>query len=93
MILKPGDVLHVNQDASVQFGGDRALIFRIIRVSDQPTYHGWIWLTGYVLDKAGKALARREIYVLEAGLQRATPPQAAIPQTNRPAARTASRTR
>ncbi|MFG3703573.1 hypothetical protein ACGF7U_02385 [Micromonospora sp. NPDC047670] len=91
MVPKPGDVLYVNRQASVQFGGDRALIFRVIKVSDQPTYYGWIWLTGYVIDRAGRALDRREIYVQEAGLQLADPPPAAVGQPRKPAARTACR--
>jgi hypothetical protein len=89
---KPGDVLYVNRQASVQFAGDRTLIFRVIKVSDRPTYHGWIWLTGYVLDQKGNALDRREIYVRTAGLQRAAPPPARVRQANpKPAARTAPR--
>ncbi|WP_243706350.1 hypothetical protein [Micromonospora sp. KC721] len=73
MKLKPGDVVHVGADASVQFGGERSLIFRVIKVCDQPTYHGWVWLTGYVLDRAGNAIDRREIYVQRAGLWLLTP--------------------
>ncbi|SCF18499.1 hypothetical protein [Micromonospora carbonacea] len=92
MVPKPGDVLYVNRQASVQFGGDRALIFRVIKVPEQPTYYGWIWLTGYVLDPKGNALDRREIYVQKAGLQRATPPAAAVRQPDRKsAARTTAR--
>lgn len=66
---KPGDVVRVGGRASVQFGGDRALVFRVIKVCDKPTYHGWVWLTGYVLDRAGKAVDRREIYVQHEGLR------------------------
>ncbi|WTY53936.1 hypothetical protein OG617_11585 [Micromonospora sp. NBC_01412] len=80
----------MNRQASAQFGGDRALIFRVIKVPDQPTYHGWIWLTGYLLDQAGNALDRREIYVQKAGLQRATRPPALVRGPDRtPPARTA----
>lgn len=90
MIPKPGDVVYVNRQASVQFGGDRALVFRVIKVSDQPTYYGWIWLTGYVLDEAGNALDRREIFVQHGGLQRAAPPPARVrPASPKPAPRTA----
>jgi len=87
MVPKPGDVLYVNRLASVQFGGDRALVFRVIRVCDRPTYHGWLWLTGYVLDRAGRALDRREIYVQQAGLQRVAPPAALVRQPGRAATR------
>lgn len=78
---RPGDVLHVGSSASVQFGGDRSLIFRVIKVSDQPTYHGWVWLTGYVLDRAGNAVDRREIYVQRGGVRVVA--HAAIPAVER----------
>ncbi|MEQ4300544.1 hypothetical protein ABNF97_03975 [Plantactinospora sp. B6F1] len=55
--------------ASVQFAGDQALIFRVVKVDPKPTYHGWAWITGYVLDQAGQAVDRREIFVQPAGLQ------------------------
>ncbi|WP_432958708.1 hypothetical protein [Micromonospora haikouensis] len=65
----PGDLLRVDGRASVQFAGDRALIFRVVSVPDLPAYHGWIWLAGYVLDRRGLATAKREIYVQVAGLR------------------------
>ncbi|MGW0218231.1 hypothetical protein ACWDXH_27950 [Micromonospora chokoriensis] len=56
--------------ASVQFGGDRILWLRVTSVCDKPTYHGWVWLTGYSIDPAtGKALARREVFAQITGLQ------------------------
>ncbi|WCN82143.1 hypothetical protein [Micromonospora sp. LH3U1] len=56
--------------ASVQFGSDRALWLRVTTVCDKPTYHGWVWLTGYSIDPAsGKALTRREVFVQIGGLQ------------------------
>ncbi|MEU8126273.1 hypothetical protein AB0B68_03570 [Micromonospora sp. NPDC049049] len=56
--------------ASVQFGGHRALWLRVTSVCDKPTYHGWVWLTGYSIDLAtGAALARREVFAQIAGLQ------------------------
>ncbi|MFY1615610.1 hypothetical protein [Micromonospora sp. WMMD736] len=64
----PGDLLIIDGRASVQFAGERALTFRVVSVSDQPTYDGWVWLTGYVLDRRGDATARREIFVQLAGL-------------------------
>ncbi|MEU4780563.1 hypothetical protein [Micromonospora sp. NPDC023633] len=78
----PGDLLVVDGRASVQFAGDRALTFRVVSVADQPTYAGWIWLTGYVLDRRGEATAKREIYVRLAGLRPAT----STPDPRRPAA-------
>ncbi|WP_229400055.1 hypothetical protein [Micromonospora okii] len=64
----PGDLLTVDGCASVQFAGDRALTFRVVSVSDRPTYHGWLWLTGYVLDRRGLATGKREIFVQLSGL-------------------------
>lgn len=69
VVLRPGDVVHVGPDASVQFSGDRALTFRVIRVDPRITYDGWIWLDGYVLDATGTALQRRRIFVRREGLR------------------------
>ncbi|GAA0478103.1 hypothetical protein Aca07nite_44960 [Actinoplanes capillaceus] len=73
MIPHPGDVLVVDGRASVQFADGRRLVFRVISVSPKPTYHGWAWLSGYVLDAAGDAIERREIFVREEGLRRFQP--------------------
>lgn len=73
---QPGDLLVVDGRASVQFAGGRGFLFRVISVSEQPTYHGWVWLTGYVVDASGRATQRREIYVQLAGLR---PARAAVP--------------
>lgn len=77
--LRSGDVLTIGRSASVQFAGDRGFTFRLTAVDQQPTAHGWVWLTGYVLDKRGKAVAKREIFVQLSGLKNAG---AAVP-TNR----------
>ena len=69
VMLRPGDVVVVGADASVQFSGDRALTFRIIRVDPRVTYDGWIWLEGYVIGAAGNALQRRRIFVRRDGLR------------------------
>ena len=69
MIPRPGDVLIVDGQASVQFAGDRRLIFRVISVSTKPTYQGWAWINGYVLDGSGAAIDRREIFVRHEGLR------------------------
>ncbi|MFF5054881.1 hypothetical protein ACFY1S_17045 [Micromonospora sp. NPDC000663] len=69
----PGDLLVIDGRASVQFAGDRALTFRVVCVSDQPTYQGWVWLTGYVLNRRGDATAKREVFVQLAGLRPAVP--------------------
>jgi hypothetical protein len=70
---KPGEVFRVDGRASVQFDGDRALVFRVSKVSQAPTYHGWLWLSGYVLGLDGQAVEHREIYVQRLGLRRLTP--------------------
>ncbi|MFI5486058.1 hypothetical protein [Micromonospora echinaurantiaca] len=81
----PGDLLIVDGRASVQFAGDRALTFRVVAVSDQPTYPGWIWLTGYVLNRRGEATTKREIYVQLAGLHPApSTPDPRLPRVTHP---------
>lgn len=61
---------------SVQFSGGRALMLRLVAVGDPDPYNDWIWITGYVLDSNGLATAKRELYVMRAGLvvQRPTAP-------------------
>jgi hypothetical protein len=67
---KPGDVLLIGREASVQFAGDRRLKLRVISVDRKWTYNGWVWLTGYVIDRDGSAAERREIFVQRRGLYR-----------------------
>ena len=74
MIPRAGEVLLVDGQASVQFDGARRLVFRVISVSTRPTYHGWAWIQGYVLDESGAAIDRREIFVRHEGLRRYRPP-------------------
>lgn len=69
VVLHPGDVVHVGPEASVQFSGERALTFRVIRVDGRVTYDDWIWLDGYVLGPAGNPLQRRRIFVRPSGLR------------------------
>ncbi|WP_089154247.1 hypothetical protein [Micromonospora sp. NBS 11-29] len=66
---RPGDLLRIDGRASVQFGGDRALTFRVVSVGPELAYLGWTWLTGYVLDRHGLATAKREVFVQLAGLR------------------------
>ena len=65
---RPGDVIRVDGDASVQFQGERSMTFRVIRVDPRTTYDGWLWLEGYVLDPAGNPMQRRRIFVRSEGL-------------------------
>ncbi|WP_329009469.1 hypothetical protein OG271_25045 [Micromonospora rifamycinica] len=88
---RPGDLLVVDRAASVQFAGERALRLRVVSVCDRPTYDGWLWLTGYVLDRRGEATAKREVFAQLAGLRHAPatmPPSRAglrhAPATTRP---------
>ncbi|GAA2679813.1 hypothetical protein [Actinoplanes palleronii] len=67
---RAGDVLHVGGAASVQFAGERALTFRVIRVDPRRTYDGWLWIDGYVLGPSGEAVDRRVIFVRHDGLRK-----------------------
>ncbi|GAB1688497.1 hypothetical protein [Krasilnikovia sp. M28-CT-15] len=67
--LKPGRVVRVGGAASVQIQGRRAITLRIVRVDRRATYEGWVWLEGYVLDSRGRAVQRRIVFVLRAGLR------------------------
>lgn len=66
--LRPGAIVLVDGCASAQFSASRALTLRLVSVSDRPTYQGWVWVTGYVLDSRGDATAKREVFVRTAGL-------------------------
>ncbi|MEU1587613.1 hypothetical protein [Micromonospora sp. NPDC005710] len=80
--MKPGDVVLIGAACSVQFSGDRALMLRLMSIGEADPYNDWIWLTGYVLNERGTALAKRELYVLRAGLRiqrRSAPPRPAHP--------------
>lgn len=72
--LRPGDLLRIGREASVQFSGASGFILRLIRVQDWPTYDGWTWLEGYQLDDRGEAVDRRTIFVRVAGLRVLRPP-------------------
>ncbi|MEU8011164.1 hypothetical protein [Micromonospora parva] len=63
-----GDVVLIGSACSVQFGGERALRIRLVSVGSVDPYHGWVWLTGYVLDAKDAASSKREVYVQRAGI-------------------------
>ncbi|MFV2022712.1 hypothetical protein [Micromonospora sp. LOL_023] len=67
---KPGDVLVIGREASVQFAGGRGIRLRVISVDRKQTYDGWVWVAGYVIDRDGDAADRREIFVQRRGLYR-----------------------
>lgn len=76
-----GDLLHVTRAASVQF--TEPIFFRVIRVHNWPTYHGWCWLDGYQLDSGGQAVVRRSIFVQPAGLRKLRPARQTQAQVRR----------
>lgn len=63
-----GEVIGIGAAASVQFRGSRKLVLRVVAVDARPSYHGWCWLAGYVLDHEGMAVEKREIFAQVAGL-------------------------
>ena len=67
---RPGETVLLTDAASVQFAGDRAFALRVTRVQPWPTYHGWVWLSGYQLDRTGRADCQRTVFVQVHGLQR-----------------------
>nr|WP_084504320.1 hypothetical protein [Actinoplanes sp. N902-109] len=85
--LTPGDVVLVGRAASVQFTGRSGFAFRIIAVDSRPTYDGWVWLDGYQLDRRGQAVARRRIFVCEAGLRTAGVRTSPAPRSSDPPGR------
>ncbi|SCG14991.1 hypothetical protein GA0070610_1216 [Micromonospora echinofusca] len=77
--MKAGDVLHLTRAASPQFV--RPIFFRLIKIrTELYTYDGWIWMDGYQLDEKGDAIARRELFVLKAGVRTQLPPSKAWPK-------------
>ncbi|MFI0792539.1 hypothetical protein ACH4OY_07560 [Micromonospora rubida] len=80
--IRAGDLLHLTRAASPQFV--RPIVVRVIReLADRHTYHGWTWVEAYELDARGVAVAKRELFVLRAGLRWLTPGPPA-PTTRRP---------
>lgn len=77
MLPRPGDVVQVSRQASVQFPAP--ILFRVIRVHDWPTYAGWVWLDGYQLNAAGDATERRSIFVQAGGLRHVPDPSGRRP--------------
>nr|WP_203839063.1 MULTISPECIES: hypothetical protein [Actinoplanes] len=72
-MVRAGDVVLVGRAASVQFAGPAGFAFRVVDVDSRPTYDGWVWLDGYQLDRTGRPVLRRKIFVREAGLRRPRP--------------------
>ena len=74
--VRAGDIVIVGRAASVQFAGSAGFAFRVVEVDSRPTYDGWVWLDGFQLDRSGRVVLRRRIFVREAGLRRPLPRQA-----------------
>lgn len=51
----PGEELVIGPAASVQSARQPGFVIRVTSVCPQPTYPGWVWLTGYQLDGQGHA--------------------------------------
>ncbi|WP_422736556.1 hypothetical protein ACN263_23890 [Micromonospora sp. WMMD729] len=71
--FEAGDLVLIGPECSVQFSGDRALRVRLVSIGAADPYHGWVWLTGYVLDAKGMATDKREVYVRSAGIRACSP--------------------
>ncbi|MDG4782980.1 hypothetical protein O7614_25270 [Micromonospora sp. WMMD961] len=66
--MTAGDVIYLTTAASVRFL--RPIFVRVIReLPERHTYHSWVWIEGYQLNAAGDAVARRELYVMRAGVR------------------------
>ncbi|MDG4781425.1 hypothetical protein O7614_17375 [Micromonospora sp. WMMD961] len=76
--FRAGDVVLLTDAASVQFR--RPIVVRVIReIPDRYTYDGWLWLDAYQLNAKGEAVARRELFVMRAGVRRQAPGDARRP--------------
>ncbi|MEV4620505.1 hypothetical protein AB0J74_17580 [Asanoa sp. NPDC049573] len=62
-------MLALGREASVQFDGANAILARVIRCHDWPTYEGWCWLDVYQITAAGDAVERRSVFVRVAGMR------------------------
>ncbi|MEU5964564.1 hypothetical protein ABZ777_25445 [Micromonospora parva] len=86
--FRAGDVVLLTVAASVQFR--EPIVVRVIReIPDRHTYDGWLWLDAYQLNRKGEAVARRELFVMRAGVRRQAPGEARRPAPAR--RRTAAR--
>ncbi|MEU8421130.1 hypothetical protein AB0C15_09680 [Micromonospora sp. NPDC048835] len=76
--FRAGDLVLLTTAASVQFR--KPIVVRVIReIPDRHTYDGWLWLDAYQLDTKGEAVARRELFVMRAGLRLCAPGTARPP--------------
>ncbi|MEU8183697.1 hypothetical protein AB0B85_09980 [Micromonospora sp. NPDC049044] len=81
--LRAGDVVLLTTAASVQFR--KPIVVRVIHeLPDRHTYDGWLWLDAYELNPKGEAIARRELFVMRAGVQMQSPAPRRATETHRP---------
>ncbi|WP_433535367.1 hypothetical protein ACQPZK_25450 [Micromonospora sp. CA-249363] len=81
--FKAGDVVLIGPECSVQFSGDRALRVRLVSIGALDPYHGWVWVTGYILDAKGMATDKREVYVRSAGIMACSPSSFSVRRAGR----------
>ncbi|MDT0527700.1 hypothetical protein RM555_01710 [Micromonospora sp. DSM 115977] len=87
-MLRAGEILHLTRAASPQFVTPMRV--RVIReLVDRFPPYGWLWFEGYQLDAKGRAVAKRELFVLREGLEWVVtaPPPARPAPARRPPAR------
>jgi hypothetical protein len=80
-----GHTVHIGADCGVQFASGRDLTLRVTVTEDSKSWDGIAWITGYVLNHAGQAIERREVYVIVAGLTILATPAPPAPPVPRPA--------
>ncbi|GIJ30152.1 hypothetical protein Vqi01_53140 [Micromonospora qiuiae] len=84
-LVAPGLYL-LTRAASPQLG--TPIKVRVIRErTDRRTYHGWTWIEAYQINASGDAIARRELFVMPAGMRPVTVPLAGMRPVTVPPAR------
>lgn len=63
----PGTLLVLGRAASPQFV--QPIRLRLVRAAPAVTCDGWVWVDGYQLDQAGRAVERRTVFVRIAGVR------------------------
>jgi len=78
-----GHTVLIGRACGVQFGDGRHLVLRVIDAEPSKYWDGMAWISGYVLDTGGKAVDKREVYVIVDGLRVAEPSCTCPPITSR----------
>ncbi len=66
--LRAGVVVRLGASASPQFASGRGFALRVTKVDERSSVDGWVWLSGYQLDRSGQAVERRTVFVRLAGV-------------------------